>query len=175
MHCGADRNAAATCAQGASGNRSHASEHAKPGTTSSASSEPGACTIASLPSARWTMQQLFDGGETIPSVTVTGSTASFYLPSASVSVQIMDSRREVSPLAEWTPEQIAAGRRWVATWQRAGDELERIHRRELRELDVYRAIELLSGLTGIDPSTHLRTGSGLVEQQRWFMRASGHR
>jgi hypothetical protein len=87
----------------------------------------------------------------------------------------MPSRPDQSPLADWTPDQIAAGKKWVTTWQRVGEELERIHRRELRELDTYRAIELLCGLPGVVASTHLRVGSGLVEQQRQFMRAAGHR
>jgi hypothetical protein len=87
----------------------------------------------------------------------------------------MSTRPDPSPLANWTPDQIAAGKTWVATWQRAGEELERIRRRELRALDAYRAIEMLFGGSGIVASSYLRETSGLVEQQRWFMRAADHR
>ena len=47
--------------------------------------------------------------------------------------------------ANWTPEQLALGKRWVETWKLAGTELERIRRHELRQLDTFRAIELLCG------------------------------
>ncbi|HEX9562656.1 MAG TPA: hypothetical protein VF981_01745 [Gemmatimonadaceae bacterium] len=81
---------------------------------------------------------------------------------------------ETSALDGWSPEQVAQGRAWVRIWKEAGIQLERIRRRELRELDTYRAIALLCG-----PASHLvnippRPGSGLVEQQRWFMRAARH-
>jgi len=52
-------------------------------------------------------------------------------------------KERVSALSSWTPEQIAAGERWTETWRLAGDELDRIHRKELRELDTYRTIALL--------------------------------
>ena len=39
-----------------------------------------------------------------------------------------------SALANWTPEQIALGKRWVETWRLAGEDLERIRRKEIREL-----------------------------------------
>jgi hypothetical protein len=74
--------------------------------------------------------------------------------------------------ANWTPEQLAAGKRWVETWRLAGVELERIKRAELRNLDTYRAIERLCHSGGPEPHP-LRPTSGLVEQQRWFMKAAG--
>jgi hypothetical protein len=52
---------------------------------------------------------------------------------------------ERSALSSWIPEQVALGLRWVETWRLAGEDLERIHRKELRELDTYRAIQLLCG------------------------------
>ncbi len=76
------------------------------------------------------------------------------------------------PFAGWTPEQIALGRRWVATWKRAGEALERIRIQELRQLDTYRAIAAL--LSPSLPAVPPRPSSGLVEQQRWFMRARRH-
>jgi hypothetical protein len=56
----------------------------------------------------------------------------------------------------------------------AGTELERIRREELRNLDTYRAIELLCGNADYTtPPRAPRPTSGLVEQQRWFMKAAG--
>jgi len=52
---------------------------------------------------------------------------------------------EPSALANWTPEQIALGRRRVETWKLAGPDFERIRRKESRELDTYRTIALLCG------------------------------
>jgi len=81
---------------------------------------------------------------------------------------------EPSALADWTSDQIADGKRWVETWKLAGADLERIRRKELRELDTYRAIALLCGpadYTGAPRAP--KPWSGLVEQQRWFMKAAG--
>jgi len=83
-------------------------------------------------------------------------------------------KKEESALADWTPEQIALGRRWVETWRLAGADLERIRRKELRELDTYRAIELLCGAADYSrPPRAPRPSSGLVEQQRLFAKAVG--
>lgn len=79
---------------------------------------------------------------------------------------------EPSSLANWTPEQIALGKRWVETWRLAGEDLERIRRKELRELDARRAIELLCGDADYTSAPRApKPTSGLVEQQRWFMKA----
>ena len=81
---------------------------------------------------------------------------------------------EPSSLANWTPEQIALGKRWVETWRLAGKDLERIRRIELRELDTYRAIAMLCGPADYTrPPRAPKPTSGLVEQQRWFMKAVG--
>lgn len=78
-----------------------------------------------------------------------------------------------SPLEGWTPEQIALAKRWVETWKVAGEELERIARKELREMDTNRAIELLCGTTDYTvPPWAPEPTSGLVELQRLFMRAA---
>jgi hypothetical protein len=60
---------------------------------------------------------------------------------------------------------------WVETWKRAGVELERIRKEELRALteeesaaDLFRGFDLLE-LPEYPPT------SGLVEQQRWFAKA----
>jgi hypothetical protein len=81
---------------------------------------------------------------------------------------------EPSALASWTPEQIALVKRWVETWRLAGIELERIRRKELRELDTYRAIEQLCGPGNYTlPPRAPKPTSGLVEQQRLFMKLAG--
>lgn len=76
-----------------------------------------------------------------------------------------------SALAGWTPEQVAQGKRWVQTWKGAGEAMEALRRKELRELDSYKTILLLCG-----PADYTREPfapkptSGLVEQQRIFSR-----
>jgi len=42
-----------------------------------------------------------------------------------------------SVLANWTPEQIAIEKRWVATGRLAAEDLEPIKRQQLLELDSY--------------------------------------
>jgi hypothetical protein len=76
-------------------------------------------------------------------------------------------------LADWSPEQIALGRRWVKAWQDAGPELERIRREELRRLEGNAAIALLCGPADYSvPPRAPKPTSGLIEQQRWFMKAA---
>ena len=78
-----------------------------------------------------------------------------------------------SKLADWSPEQIAAGKRWVEAWKEAGPELERLRREELRRLDTARAIALLCGPADYTvPPRAPKPTSGLVEQQQWFMKAA---
>lgn len=79
-----------------------------------------------------------------------------------------------SSLADWTPEQIAVGRRWVRAWQAAGSALEQIRRQELRQLDSAKAIAFLCGPADYRvPPRSPKPTSGLVVQQRWFMKAAG--
>jgi hypothetical protein len=79
---------------------------------------------------------------------------------------------EPSPLASWSPEEVAQGRRWVKAWKDAGPALERIRRQELRDLDAYAAIALLLGPADYTvPPRAPKPTSGLVEQQRHFQRA----
>jgi hypothetical protein len=74
----------------------------------------------------------------------------------------------------WTAEEMAAARRWIETWKLAGPELEKIRRAEIRTLDAYRAIALLCGPADYtSPPWAPKPYSGLVEQQRWFMKAAG--
>ncbi|MHB1309648.1 MAG: hypothetical protein ACYDC1_05680 [Limisphaerales bacterium] len=80
---------------------------------------------------------------------------------------------EGSSLADWSPEQVALGRRWVRTWQAAAPLLEQVRRRELRQLDPEHAIALLCGPADYRVSPRApRPTSGLVEQQRWFQKAA---
>jgi hypothetical protein len=82
-------------------------------------------------------------------------------------------KQEPSALIGWTPEQLAAGRRWIETWRLAGADLERIRRQEIRELDTYRTIALLCGPADYRrPPRAPKPSSGLVELQRWFMKAA---
>lgn len=77
-----------------------------------------------------------------------------------------------SALKDWTPEQIAQGLRWVETWKLAGADLERIRRQEIRDLDTYQTIALLCGPADYHQAPRApKPTSGLVEQQRLFMKA----
>jgi hypothetical protein len=81
---------------------------------------------------------------------------------------------ESSSLADWTPEQLALGRRWVQAWQAAGVDMERLRREEPRGLDPQRALALLCGPADYHAAPRApRPTSGLVEQQRWFKKAAG--
>jgi hypothetical protein len=58
---------------------------------------------------------------------------------------------------------------WVAAWRRAGPELERLRREELRDMDTQQSLQNLARAFEFcrlhnKPSPT----SGLVEQQRWF-------
>ena len=78
-----------------------------------------------------------------------------------------------SHLTNWTPDEIELARRWVQAWKEAGPELERLRREELRQLDPQRAIALLCGPADYRvPPRAPKPTSGLVEQQRWFMKAA---
>jgi len=78
-----------------------------------------------------------------------------------------------STLDSWTPEQIALGKRWVATWKLAAEDLERIRRKELREVDSYETISLLCHSADYTkPPYEPKPWSGLVEQQDLFKKAA---
>jgi hypothetical protein len=81
--------------------------------------------------------------------------------------------RPPSSLSAWTPAQIAQGKRWVQAWKDSGEAMERLRREELRRLDATKAIALLCGPADHHtPPRAARPSSGLVEQQRWFMKAA---
>lgn len=61
--------------------------------------------------------------------------------------------------------------RWIETWKRAGPKLEAIRRRELRALTDEEARAAAADLLSLPLAADLpERDSGLVEQQRWFMR-----
>ena len=60
-------------------------------------------------------------------------------------------------------------RRWVDTWRRAGEELERLRRREIESIDTPEAVRQIFGSDGPAVPAPSPT-SGLVEQQAWFAR-----
>ena len=63
-------------------------------------------------------------------------------------------------------------RAWVAAWRRAGPELERIRRAELRAFDPRQSAAIVDALLEIGYRHGTpRTTSGLIEQQRLFMKA----
>ena len=68
-----------------------------------------------------------------------------------------------------------AMRRWVKTWQSAGEELDRIKQTELRARNEEKAAAqshdlFQMGDQWMDLNPGLRRKSGLVAQQRWFMK-----
>lgn len=80
---------------------------------------------------------------------------------------------ETSALADWTPEQVAQGKRWVQAWAEAGACMEQLRRDELRRLDTHKTIALLCGPADYhQPPFAPRLTSGLVEQQRWFAKVA---
>jgi hypothetical protein len=79
---------------------------------------------------------------------------------------------DASKQTSWTSEERDAARRWVEAWRSAGPALEAVRVRELRALDGHRAIALLTGPADYRAEPRkARPSSGLVEQQRWFMKA----
>lgn len=93
------------------------------------------------------------------------------LPAKSVKIHCVN---KPSTLADWTPEQIALGKKWVEIWKRAAVDLERIKRKEIRELDTQKTISLLChDADYTKPPYAPKPWSGLIEQQRLFKKAAG--
>jgi hypothetical protein len=77
-----------------------------------------------------------------------------------------------SPLEGRSAEEIQVSKRWIETWRRADAALQAVRHRELRDLDGRQGIALLVGPADYHAEPRLaRASSGLVEQQRWFMKA----
>ena len=68
-------------------------------------------------------------------------------------------------------------KRWAETWERAGRELDALRRRELQAMtDEQAKVAALDLLTlPLPEDLPPRDGSGLVEQQRRFLRLSNRR
>jgi hypothetical protein len=69
----------------------------------------------------------------------------------------------------------AAARRWVDCWKSVGPELDRIKQEELRALTEEQAAEqahdlFLLGDQWLEANPNFRRDSGMIEQQRWFMK-----
>ncbi len=63
-------------------------------------------------------------------------------------------------------------KRWVETWKKAGPELERIRREEVRRTDTTRAILILNdAFESARIQYPAKPTSGLVEQQAIFKKA----
>jgi hypothetical protein len=63
----------------------------------------------------------------------------------------------------------ALTRKWIECWRRAGPELERIRRKEIREADTARFVQATAGLLGaLKTQLSNRKTSGLVQQQEYF-------
>ena len=92
------------------------------------------------------------------------------LPTKHVKIRCM---KKASALADWTPEQLALGKKWVETWRLASEDLERIRRKEIRELDTFKTIQLLCESADYTQAPYApKPWSGLIELQRWFKKAA---
>jgi hypothetical protein len=62
-------------------------------------------------------------------------------------------------------------KRWVETWKRAGRALDEVKRRDLREYDYFKNQTIIDEMLqwAVD-NQNVRLTSGLVEQQRLFMK-----
>jgi hypothetical protein len=58
----------------------------------------------------------------------------------------------------------------VETWQRTGEELERLRRIEIESLDTREAIRQIYGDGNLPTLPPAEPTSGLIEQQKWFAR-----
>ena len=82
--------------------------------------------------------------------------------------------KNASAPPDWTADEIALGKKWVEIWQLAARDLDRIKRKEIRELDTYQTLLRLCGPRDYTrPRYAPEPWSGLVEQQRWFKKAAG--
>jgi hypothetical protein len=78
--------------------------------------------------------------------------------------------------SRYTPEEIAAIRKWAEHWKRVGPLLEKFRHEELRAMtdaDVVRAFDALSGFVAELPPEVSRPSSGFVQQQQRFAKLRG--
>lgn len=77
----------------------------------------------------------------------------------------------MKPVAEMTAEEKTRAKICVDAWRRAGPELERMRREDIRRADTARSIPAFDGLfEGAIRDFPPKPTSGLVEQQRCFHR-----
>jgi hypothetical protein len=75
-------------------------------------------------------------------------------------------------VAEMSGEEKARTRQWIEAWRRAGPELERMRRDEIRRANTVASIPAFDGLfESVVRNFPPKPFSGLVEQQRCFRRA----
>ena len=65
--------------------------------------------------------------------------------------------RKESTLANWTPEEIALGKRWVENWRVAGEVMERLRRGEEFTLESYLSIKRIGNSQKTDHPDSLDT------------------
>ena len=59
--------------------------------------------------------------------------------------------------------------KWIECWRKAGPELERLRREDIRQADTRKAVKAFAGMVKAALRTlPARSDSGLVEQQRYF-------
>lgn len=70
-----------------------------------------------------------------------------------------------------TEEERALAKRWVETWKAAGPLLEKVREDDIRASDTIRDFQVYAGLAELEVKKRPPSStSGLVEQQRWFMK-----
>ena len=80
----------------------------------------------------------------------------------------------MKPVAEMIAEEKARAKQWIEAWRRAGPELERMRREDIRGADTAQSIPAFDGaFEGAVRDFPPKPTSGLVEQQRWFHHAKG--
>ena len=78
---------------------------------------------------------------------------------------------ESNPLSNWTPEQVALGKRWVRSWAETGALMDQLRRESLRKTDTVESLQRLAG--AFESARHMgrpRLSSGLVIQQALFVK-----
>lgn len=76
------------------------------------------------------------------------------------------------PVPEMTEIEKTRARAWIENWERLGPKLDALRLEKLRSVNTAEAIESLqSAYRSARLHCPSRRSSGLVEQQRWFMRA----
>ena len=71
-----------------------------------------------------------------------------------------------------TEHELEQAKHWAEAWEKAGPELERIRRKEIRETDTFEALKAFLGPIDFSKEPFApRPDSGLLEQQDHFAKA----